>query len=182
MSLFKKLKSMIIFTNPRHSARTFSALYALTLMIISHIIDDPQSIYPLSVVYQDVFQKIASFTSVTDRSDKGLFKNFAANTFDIFLDSLIKMLPFRNLYNEYLGDVFKQKHLKRALLDLGSLITLKDLRGYEPKVIKLIGYDHAAFGLPLRGLFMRQIFKEPDIHLPMISGFIDLAVPIHTRI
>lgn len=166
-----RLKDLINLGKPRQSMYAFSALIALSLNLIAHTIDDPDSLLPLAKIFQDIVRSVPGL--VPDPTKKGFIRFLSEKTFGFFLGAVRLVLAKYSGNLFIFGDLFENPKSKRALLDLGTIITLKDLTYHKDKLFKLITWDNPGIILSSRSVLTQKTYKNPVINLPIIQQIYD---------
>jgi hypothetical protein len=163
------------------SRAALSALVTLCINLALHVIDDPESLKPLVSIMQDV---VRSVPGLGTNPGKGGILRFASNhTASIVIDLMAKILSRVMVKERVLQGIFDDEKSKRALLDVGSLITLDDLAGNEEKVLRLLTWNHPAIGFSSRSVLTRHVFLDSRKSLPVLEYFlIREELPLVVRI
>jgi len=167
----RKLTSSISVTNIPRSGRALQALMLLTINLVSHMVDDPESLYPLGKIYQDMVRKIPG---LEPKPDRNVLISFARER---TLDGLSQAFAFaakRSLKETMLGNeselksFFKDTATKRALMDSSMFWNVDSLIEHKDKLIRLLKWPHDAVAIQIRGPLLYHIYYDVTNHLPFV--------------
>ncbi|HEY2322816.1 MAG TPA: hypothetical protein VGJ82_08130, partial [Thermoanaerobaculia bacterium] len=167
----RELRNRVSILHLPRSRAAVSALTTLCLNLGLHIIDDERALYPLIDLLRDF---VRNLPGLAPDAGKRSIARFASNkTGDLLIDVLGSVLSRVMIKDRVLAGIFDDNRTKRALLDVGHLITLGDLRLHEEKVRRLISWNHPAVAFSSRSVLTRHVFISPDVHLPMFESFLE---------
>lgn len=181
-----QIVSLISLRNPNRSIRALVAIASLSINLLSHVVDDPQSLLPLLKVFQEMVRNVPG---LEPRPDRARILDFAAQGVTSILSKAVAQVASNAMQGTLfddpnaLEDLFTNHESQRALLDVGSFINLDNLVGYEEKLLKRVTYKNPIVGVVFRTPMCHHAYHQPDIHLPLLEKLFyntnDLYAKVH---
>lgn len=152
-------------SKPKYALQAF---ISLSLNILMHTVDDPVSVIPITEAFRKITKKIHGFKP-DSRSD-GEIRFSAIST--LIIDLLKKR--FKPTIIETINDnrnFFTDQKTKRALLDIGSLITVENLEKEKDKILRLITWQHPWVSGSSRSVLIHQVYINYELNFPILKNW-----------
>lgn len=167
--LLNMLLSSVNLRSPKRSSYVFQALFLVTADMFVHIVDDPESVYPIVNIYKKIIDRIPGLNS-RDGNISGILTN---TTINFIIDIAVKFLKRATTWEELFQDVIGNIKTTRAMLDVGEFLSLNGLSEYKEKIITLITWNSVAIRFISSSLITHQVYCNPDEHFPLFINILD---------
>lgn len=171
--------------NPVRSKKAISALLSITANLLSHLVDDPESLIPLADIFQKLVRKVPGLEPKPDRnsfirftSDKGI--EFISSAFAYTLNKSFQETTLND--HSSMASFFSDPKNGRALMDSGPFWNVDNLLEQKERLKRLFTWKHDLPAIQIRGPVLYHLYKTPDLHMDFIEDlFYEVLETGHTE-
>jgi hypothetical protein len=160
--------AILILPKPKYALQAF---ISLSLNILMHTVDDPASVFPITNAFKKITDKIPGFKPES-RSDGEIRFTMVTNGIIDLLKKRFKPIIIETISDN--RDFFTDKKAKRALLDIGGLITVENLEKEKDKILRIITWQHPWVSGSSRSVLIHQVFINYETNFALLKNWLYL--------